>query len=884
MVEFKKLLALATVSTFALIVAGNSLTWAQDNSSPTQATQAAMTGEKNTTDQEDETLDSVTIYPDADKAAVYTSPLSSIYLSAQQLDRYGRLSAGDMLKTLPGVGVGDSRNGGGVDVNIRGIQGQSRVAVTVDGSQQALDVYRGYAGMQQRSYIDQDLIRNMVVTKGPGLDVSASSGIGGSVRMETLRAEDIILPGKNWEGDLMSNGLKPADRSATPKDNADLYAVPRSERNTFIHSDAKSGSGVFAIDFGHIDFVAGFARRNQGNYITGRHGADKYRSFDKWGYEQNSVAKSYQPGEEVLNSSARNDSLLLKSTLELSDAQNLELTYRRYDGHFGEIMPSDIWRSGTAGVYQYPEGSMDIHAATARYSFNPEENNWLNVNTNLWWTGAKSSQLNDVNGPISERFVTDRSWVRVNNDRFGGDISNKSELATSFGDFSLKIAGGFQYEEVRPQKGVVISEQDRNMNRLIRDGSRVETNLSAQLDYKPIDALTLWGAAKFNSFNSHDRNQYSTAVREKLYGRYITVSKPGLWGSMFWRPDANGNFTDATDPRLNNGIVWTNSNNPFEGTHFNELEGVNTTAHNPEWSDMVVGFTQGDKLKSKDHAFAPSLGVNYEIVPDTFLYARYSEAIRLPSLFETTRGTLQVVPSNELKPERMQAFELGASTTLGGLITAGDETSLKLSYFHNNIQNFITRRYNPLSTGMMEMKNAKSYTTSGLEFQSSYDSGRIFVDLSATYYLNTKTCDPEFAAYLRSIATSWMHTEDTPNCTPGGFMGSYVNAQNPPRLAANLTLGSRFFDEKLVVGTRVTHTSEPTEKITKEWQVSATTPQIYYHPVTLLDAFVSYQINEHGSLNASLTNITDRYYLDPLAQSFMPAPGRTFRLGFTTQF
>jgi len=56
-----------------------------------------------------------------------------------------------------------------VDVNIRGIQGQSRIAVTVDGSQQALDVYRGYAGMQQRSYIDQDLIRNMVVTKGPGL-------------------------------------------------------------------------------------------------------------------------------------------------------------------------------------------------------------------------------------------------------------------------------------------------------------------------------------------------------------------------------------------------------------------------------------------------------------------------------------------------------------------------------------------------------------------------------------------------------------------------------------------------------------------------------------------------------------------------------------------
>jgi len=93
---------------------------------------------------------------------------------------------------------------------------------------------------------------------------------------------------------------------------------------------------------------------------------------------------------------------------------------------------------------------------------------------------------------------------------------------------------------------------------------------------------------------------------------------------------------------------------------------------------MVVGFTKADKLKSKDHALAPSLGINYEVIPDSFLYARYSEAIRLPSLFETTRGTLQLVPNNELKPERMQAFELDASTILGGVTTTGDETSLKL--------------------------------------------------------------------------------------------------------------------------------------------------------------------------------------------------------------
>lgn len=103
------------------------------------------------------TLPNVTVEgtaPDSAERAVYTEPRSSVYLSEQQLRRFVPLSPGDMLKGVPGVQVGDSRNGGGLDVNIRGIQGQSRVAITVDGAQQALDVYRGYAGTQQRSYID----------------------------------------------------------------------------------------------------------------------------------------------------------------------------------------------------------------------------------------------------------------------------------------------------------------------------------------------------------------------------------------------------------------------------------------------------------------------------------------------------------------------------------------------------------------------------------------------------------------------------------------------------------------------------------------------------------------------------------------------------------
>ncbi|VFT54328.1 putative extracellular heme-binding protein [Pseudomonas aeruginosa] len=85
----------------------------------------------------------------------------------------------------------------------------------------------------------------------------------------------------------------------------------------------------------------------------------------------------------------------------------------------------------------------------------------------------------------------------------------------------------------------------------------------------------------------------------------------------------------------------------------------------------------------------------------------------------------------------------------------------------------------------------------------------MFADLSATYYLKTETCDAAFAARLRAGANRYQRTENTPNCTPGSFMGSYTNTQNPPRLATNLTAGLRFFDQALTLGGRMTYTSGP---------------------------------------------------------------------------
>ncbi|MCF5248593.1 TonB-dependent receptor plug domain-containing protein, partial [Pseudomonas sp. PA-5-4B] len=299
-----------------------------------------------------------------DEEEVYRAPRSSVYISGEDMQRFGVVSVGDVLKGQPGVQVGDSRNGGGLDVNIRGIQGQSRVAVTVDGSQQALDVYRGYAGTQQRSYIDPDLISDITIDKGPSL---TSSAIGGTVKMRTLGVGDILKDGQNiglrLKGDVWNNGVAPASRDPHSK-TQDLYAEPHQSRGGLFGSQAEAGSAAFAYTHEFFDVVAAYAKRNQGNYFAGKKGQDRYRTYNRWGDEDTSVATTYNAGEEVLNSSAKTESFLLKTTLRPADGHTFDLGYRRYDGRIGEIMPSDIFRFGTGGIYQYPLGHTRIDTYT----------------------------------------------------------------------------------------------------------------------------------------------------------------------------------------------------------------------------------------------------------------------------------------------------------------------------------------------------------------------------------------------------------------------------------------------------------------------------------------------------------------------------------------
>lgn len=96
---------------------------------------------------------------------VYDQNISSVYADKETIERYKGAAPADMFSGMLNVYSGDARNSGALDPNVRGIQGPGRVPVTIDGTEQAVTVWRGYMGANNRSYIDPNLIGRVQVFK-----------------------------------------------------------------------------------------------------------------------------------------------------------------------------------------------------------------------------------------------------------------------------------------------------------------------------------------------------------------------------------------------------------------------------------------------------------------------------------------------------------------------------------------------------------------------------------------------------------------------------------------------------------------------------------------------------------------------------------------------
>ncbi|PTA73005.1 MULTISPECIES: TonB-dependent receptor [unclassified Stenotrophomonas] len=843
----------------------------------------------------------------ADADAVYRDSGSRVHLDRQQLERFRGQSIGDVLAGAVGVHTADVRNGGALDVNIRGLQGQNRVPVIIDGGQQAIDVYRGYAGVQQRSYLDPDLISSVSIEKGPSLAANAASAIGGVVYMETLNVDDILDDGQAW-GLRVRGGV--ADNSIDRTRVFQQVARGSDNRNSLRDPRDWNGSVAFAQRGEDWQLVAAYARRRQGNYFAGRNDAERYDeqhlSSGGTGMSGQAVSTIYHPGDEVLNTHTDNESALLKFTWTPSPDQRVELSHRYFNSSFGEIMPSAIGRVPESNEWvtyvdpantmaQFEPGQMRVNATSLRQRYRPETHPWLDLSSTLWFTTATSRMFNSnlVNTPLFKNYPGDampdtlgetyapglQSDVKTR--RWGVDSSNTTRFSNRLGDWTLRYGAAFQHEDTAPNSPVL--PVDYNKNRYLRSGTRREASAVASLQWQPWDWLSLTAGGRFIDYRTRDRNRVAFVSESRdLRYTFARLSKGGQllpgWYKE-WYPDAQGNYTYDSLRATPYGESTLGQSYDFDG-FIADPRGAN--AFYTKQIPTAWGYKPA--IRRSGHGFAPYAEARFNLDSDMFFYVKYAQGWKMPSLFESTLGNSTSAPVADLKPEKNRSWDIGFSLLKQDLWRDGDRLAFKVAWFKNDIDNAITRRFDS-SNWAFYVDNVDNYTVSGYELQSGYDAGIAYLDLSASYYQRARTCDAATAAAMRARHSRWNNLGGTPDCVDGGFGTSFVNAQNPPKYSIHSTLGLRLFDRRLDTGIRRTYNSGPTHELDKPWNITGSTGlQNIYLPTAIYDVYARWQFTPKAEVELVVSNLRNTYYMDTLAMSLMPGPGRTTRLNFTARF
>lgn len=416
------------------------------------------------------------------EAGTYQGAGTSAYISQETIQRFRGSSPGDMLSGIPGVMNGENRNSGALDVNIRGMQGQGRSPVIIDGAMQETTVYRGYAGMAGRTYLDPDFIGGVSIEKGPSAAADGTGAIGGVVRARTLNANDIVAPEGTWgvvvKGGLSGNNASPP-RAATV--GGSEPAIRNYNRPDPFDLRGKNGSVVGAYRSEMFDIVAGYAQRENGNYFAGSTGID----VGNW----KGGAHPFAYNEQVTNTSIDNTSYLLRGVFRPNENHTLDLSYMRYESLFGEMKPSQLMY-GTTPYQTTSEVEADTY--TARYRYNPESP-LIDLRADLWATNVNSFVVDPIRFDYGDGDIDNGDkFAATLSQRWGLTLSNTSRFSGAAGDLAVSYGLAHDYEDFGKSKdwGALNEKYPDRAWDTTREGWREQDSVFANAEYKPQEWAT----------------------------------------------------------------------------------------------------------------------------------------------------------------------------------------------------------------------------------------------------------------------------------------------------------------------------------------------------------------------------------------------------------
>jgi len=173
--------------------------------------------------------------------APYRTPASVSAASSSDLQTYGQINTGDVLRSLPGTSTRESINNPGVAVNIRGMEGSGRVNMTIDGVRQNFR-FTGHEA-QGFAYVDPNLLAGIDVQRGAVSTAGGAGALAGRANFRTLDVADIVRPGQ------MFGALTNVSWGTNEQGWSEMAAA--------------------GVTNGHVGFAGAISKRDPGNYENG---------------------------------------------------------------------------------------------------------------------------------------------------------------------------------------------------------------------------------------------------------------------------------------------------------------------------------------------------------------------------------------------------------------------------------------------------------------------------------------------------------------------------------------------------------------------------------------------------------------------------------------
>lgn len=270
---------------------------------------------------------------------VYEKGSGISVVSTESLDSNPARHANDLLDDVAGTYTADNPQDPGINVNVRGLQDQTRINTTIDGVRQNFQMSgHGSTGF---TYLDPALIRAVEVDKNVSSGAGGAASLGGQVNFRTVNADDLIEPGRRFGGEIEgATGTNAYDFSGS------LLA------------------GLRLTD--ELSFVGGVSHKSLGDYDIGHNGEIE-------GYFGPVTEPADFTGSDTWSG-------LAKVEYVPDDEQSLILSWLGFKGDY------------STGTGQY----IDTNTTTnntwrAGYSYNPDSP-FVDLKVDLWYNSTQVEQ------------------------------------------------------------------------------------------------------------------------------------------------------------------------------------------------------------------------------------------------------------------------------------------------------------------------------------------------------------------------------------------------------------------------------------------------------------------------------------------------------------